>query len=150
MENLLQRAIVPKLVTALRSLSVDPQVTTEDDTRLFSAVMAWYKLLPSIHVISLLEGEFFPRWLQVLSHWMASESPDLTEVTQWYLGWKSLVPEQILLEDDVALYFSHALEIMNHWLSGSEGTISILPQGAKPSTGYIEVTEQIFCFQFNG
>ena len=142
MDNLLQRAIVPKLVACVRALPLDPQNTTAEHTKLFCSVLSWFKMVPSLHMVCILEGEFFPRWLQILSSWLSSESPDYSEITQWYLGWKSLLPEEMLADDRIALYFNHALELMQHALSGRESSLSILPAGIPTSTSYFEVVER--------
>jgi tuftelin-interacting protein 11 len=141
MDNLLQRAIVPKLVSATRALTVDPQSTTPAHTQLFSAILAWYRLVPSLHMVSMLEGEFFPRWLQILSFWLATAAADLSEISQWYIGWKSLFPEEMLANDRIAAYFNHALELMQHSLSGAEGTLDVLP-GVAAGGSYFEVVER--------
>ena len=40
----------------------DPQ---RQEVELFLAVTAWEAMLPEAHFVALLEGEFFPKWLQV-------------------------------------------------------------------------------------
>ncbi|CAM9318795.1 unnamed protein product [Ectocarpus fasciculatus] len=142
MDNLLQRAIVPKLVSSVRALPLDPQNTTAEHTKLFCSVLRWFKMVPSLHMVSILEGEFFPRWLQILSSWLSSESPEYSEITQWYLGWKSLLPEEMLADERVALYFNHALELMQHVLSGGECSLSVLPVGIPTSSSYFEVVDR--------
>ena len=42
--------------------------------------MKWDKLMPHLHMVCLLEGEFFPRWLAVLIHWLQND-PDFEEVS---------------------------------------------------------------------
>jgi hypothetical protein len=37
---------------------------------------------------------FFPKWHAVLHAWL-SAAPNFDEVTRWYLGWKSLFPEEV-------------------------------------------------------
>lgn len=142
MDNLLQRSVVPKLVSCISGLPLDPQNTTAEHTKLFSSVLKWFKLVPSIHMISIMEGEFFPRWLQILSSWLTSEAPDFSEITQWYLGWKSLFPEEMLADDGIAVYFNHALELMQHTLGGSGASMPIMPSGVPVGCSYFEVFER--------
>jgi tuftelin-interacting protein 11 len=59
MDKFLSRVIIPKLVAALRGLSINPQ---SQDISAFNAVMAWYGVLPDIHIVSLFRGEFFSKW----------------------------------------------------------------------------------------
>ena len=61
MDKFLSRVIIPKLVVALRSLSINPQ---SQDIRAFNAVMVWYGVVPDIHIVSLFRGEFFSKWLR--------------------------------------------------------------------------------------
>jgi tuftelin-interacting protein 11 len=154
MNNLILRAVVPKLVSSMRSIPIDPANTTAEHTQLFSAIMTWHDLVPRVHFVSILEGEFFPRWLHILRLWMASESPDFEEVTQWYLGWKSLIPDALESDEVVSGYFHYALDIMQHVLAvvtagASEGTAisdSIssvpLPSNLIMATDYFEVLQR--------
>lgn len=119
MDNLILRSVVPKLVTSMRDVRLDPQNTTKNDTDLFEAIMLWHQLVPRLHFICLLEGEFFPRWLQILGYWLSS-APDLDEVTQWYIGWKTLFPEDVISDDTISKYFNYALELMEKALSISD------------------------------
>ena len=119
LDNLILRSIVPKLVTSMRDVKFDPQNTTKEDTDLFEAIMSWHQLVPRLHFVCLLEGEFFPRWLQILGYWL-SNAPDFDEVTQWYLGWKSLFPEDVILDETVSKFFNYALELMERALSLSD------------------------------
>ena len=45
----------------------------------------------------LLDKFFFPKWLQVLALWL-NHSPNYDQVTNWYMGWKSMLSEKILAE----------------------------------------------------
>lgn len=142
MDNLIQRAIVPKLVSAIRGIPLDPLQTTAEHTKLFSAVISWYKLVPRIHMLCILEGEFFPRWLQILCSWLTSESPDFSEISDWYVGWKSLLPAEMLSDESIALYFNHALEVMQHVLNGDNSSITVLPHGVVDDGTYFSAVER--------
>ena len=45
---------------------------------------------------------FFPKWHAVLHAWL-SAAPNFDEVTRWYLGWKSLFPEEVRARDGLPL-----------------------------------------------
>lgn len=62
--------------------------------------------------VSLLEQYFFPQWHAVLRHWLAN-SPNYDEVTRWYLGWKSLFPQDLLDHERVRAQMGAALNLMN-------------------------------------
>ena len=63
-------------------------------------VMSWKEIIPSHNMIVMLEKTFFPKWLQVLSAWL-NNNPDYDEVTKWYLGWKSMIPEEFLAHQSI-------------------------------------------------
>lgn len=75
-------------------------------------------MIPVHHFVSLLEGEFFSKWLQVLFSWLAN-GPDYEEVSRWYLGWKKMIPPEILNHDRIRTQFNIALEAMNKAVTGS-------------------------------
>jgi len=66
----------------------------------WSWVMTWLDMVPHTHMVSMLERSFFSRWLNVLSNWLSS-NPDYDEVTKWYMGWKSMFPEQLLIDPTI-------------------------------------------------
>ena len=48
----------------------------------FEWVMAWKDMIGPHHYANMLEKNFFPKWLQVLSSWLAN-NPNYDEVTEW-------------------------------------------------------------------
>ena len=61
-------------------------------TDAWNYVMTWLDMMPIPAMVAVLEKSFFPRWHQVLCSWLAS-NPDYEEVTTWYTGWKTIIPE---------------------------------------------------------
>ncbi|CAM9140343.1 unnamed protein product [Chrysoparadoxa australica] len=107
---LLSKAIIPKLALTLsQTLVINP---AKQDLDPFLAVMEWQRLLPQMHIASLMEGEFFPKWLKVLHHWLTSEGSDFAEVAGWYQSWKSLFPADLQEDSAVAAKFAQALKMM--------------------------------------
>lgn len=45
----------------------------------FNSLMLWADLIPAMYFTSILEGEFFPKWLTVLHSWL-SHTADYAEV----------------------------------------------------------------------
>ncbi|KAJ7548947.1 hypothetical protein O6H91_07G034300 [Diphasiastrum complanatum] len=133
-EQLLVRSIVPKLMSALQELVVNP---AHQQLEPFNWVMAWAKVLPIHHMAGMLEAGFFPKWQQVLYHWLCC-NPNFDEVTQWYLGWKSLLPAELLANERIRRQLNVALEMMNQAV---EGTPVVQP-GARENVSYLRVTEQ--------
>ena len=46
--------------------------------------MAWKDMLGAHHYASMLEKSFFPKWVQVLSTWLAN-NPNFDEITKWWV-----------------------------------------------------------------
>ena len=61
MERFLVRVIVPKLLSALRRVVINPQ---NQDLTSFNSVLAWWGVIPHIHFVGLFRGEFFSKWLR--------------------------------------------------------------------------------------
>lgn len=129
-EQLLLRSIVPRLAYALQELVVNPAHQVLEP---FEWVLRWHNVVPTKHLVALLETGFFPAWHQVLHHWL-SNSPDYDEVTRWYLGWKSLFPQDLLDHERVRSLFNYALNLMNSAVDGAPlPAYNVQPQ--VPSTG---------------
>lgn len=77
-------------------------------------VMAWQDMIPETCMVTLLEKNFFPKWLQVLFTWL-THSPNYEEVTKWYTGWKSMLPPSLVVHPIIkgmllyVLLFIHTL-----------------------------------------
>jgi tuftelin-interacting protein 11 len=52
----------------------------QQDLRPLQWVLQWRGLLSPFHLHSLLEGEFFPKWMHVLYAWLAAPGADFSEV----------------------------------------------------------------------
>ncbi|XP_024545504.1 septin and tuftelin-interacting protein 1 homolog 1 [Selaginella moellendorffii] len=114
-EQLLARNIVPKLKVALEQLEINP---AQQRLEPFSWVMAWAPVMPLRLMIRMLEEKFFPKWHHALFAWLGS-NPDFDEVTQWYQGWKSVLPAELLANDRVRWQLNGALEMMNQAVEGA-------------------------------
>ncbi|CAM9593985.1 unnamed protein product, partial [Laminaria digitata] len=77
MEALLDKCIAPKLVAGLRkTLVINP---SNQDMAPFNMLMMWADLIPPLYMTSILDVEFFPKWLTVLHRWLSSTA-DYAEV----------------------------------------------------------------------
>jgi tuftelin-interacting protein 11 len=128
--------IVPKLALCLQEFIINPHQQQLDA---WDWVMEWQDLLPVSTMTSLLDNHFFPKWLQVLSTWL-SHSPNYEEVTQWYVGWKNLVPKHLIQVPSVRDQFNRALDLMNRAVSIS-GAQTFQP-GAREHVAYLASVER--------
>lgn len=83
-------------------------------------VMAWQDMIPEPCMVTLLEKNFFPKWLQVLYTWL-THNPNYEEVTKWYTGWKSMLPASLLVHPIIKgtylnsfFFFEHSLICIIH------------------------------------
>ncbi|KAL3695106.1 hypothetical protein R1sor_008757 [Riccia sorocarpa] len=133
-EQLLVRSIIPKLMYALQQLVVNPANQQLDP---FNWVMAWATAVPIHHMAGMLEAGFFPQWQQVLYQWLCA-NPNFDEVTQWYLGWKSLFPTELLANERIRRQLNVALAMMKQAVEGAP----VVQPGARENVSYLQVTEQ--------
>ncbi len=82
--------------------------------------MQWGNLLNAKVFIHLWVEYFFPKWLSILHLWL-TQSPNYNEITEWYLSWKNLFPEELLKQPMISAQFNKALEMMNQSSSGNLG-----------------------------
>ncbi|KAK3280272.1 hypothetical protein CYMTET_11885 [Cymbomonas tetramitiformis] len=124
-EQLLVRSILPKLQWAMQELVINPRDQHLDQ---FNWVLAWKDAAPVHHLVNILETIFFPKFQQVLYTWLTGGTPNYDEVTQWYLGWKSMIPENLLAHERVRHCLNSALDMMNQSVAGA----APMPQPAPP------------------
>jgi tuftelin-interacting protein 11 len=133
-EQLLVRSIIPKLIGALQELVINPQ---SQQLQPFHWVMEWAAAIPIHHMAAMLEAVFFPKWHQVLYHWLCS-SPDLVEVTEWYLGWKSQLTDDLRANERIRAQLQIALDMMDKALQG----MAVVPPGARENVSYLRTNER--------
>jgi tuftelin-interacting protein 11 len=121
-DNLIVKAIVPRLAHAMQRKEFKVLPRTQD-VAVFHSVMSWHGVIPNLHLVSILAGEFFPQWLIVLRKWLLSGfgaskvEVDFSEISQWYSDWKALFPEALLKEESVESALSLALNLMQTCLA---------------------------------
>lgn len=114
-DNFIGQAIIPRFIDALRhKFEVNPNNQLLD---VLHGVILWRKVLSNNQISFILAGEFFPKWLNTLYQWLSTLNPDLEEVVEWYVGWKSFLSSDLLGSDPFLLRnFNLALEMMNDYL----------------------------------
>jgi tuftelin-interacting protein 11 len=138
--GLLARAIIPKLVYALREMEINP---ANQDLSALQNTFIWFDHMSNEMFGKLLETEFFPKWLQILELWMSSPGDNYSEVTTWYQSWKDLFPTHIQNLRHVKNGFRKALDFMNTGISNKVYTKTFVKHMAVPRhSSFKEILEQ--------
>ncbi|XP_026199995.1 tuftelin-interacting protein 11 [Anabas testudineus] len=141
-EAFMVKNIIPKLALCLEELVINPH---QQQMEPFHWVMDWEGMLSPSSLVSLLDKNFFPKWLQVLCSWL-SNSPNYEEITKWYLGWKSMFSDILLAQPLIKEKFNEALDIMNRAVSSGIG--GYMQPGARENIAYLTQTERRKDFQY--
>ncbi|KAJ8554027.1 hypothetical protein K7X08_024705 [Anisodus acutangulus] len=102
----------------------------------FYWVRTWATAAPIHHMIRVMDI-FFSKWQEFLYHWLHS-SPNFEVVTEWYLGWKELLPHELLENEHVQYRLSLVLCMMNQAVEGLE----VVQPGVSENISYLGVLEQ--------
>lgn len=133
-EQLMRKFIVPKLQLVLQDFQVNP---ADQKLEQFYWVTSWVSALPTHLMVDMLEKLFFPKWLQVLYHWLCA-SPNFGEVMKWYTGWKDLLPKELEANENIRYQFNIALDMMNRAAEGMD----VVQPGLKENISYLRALEQ--------
>ncbi|XP_071741880.1 septin and tuftelin-interacting protein 1 homolog 1 [Rutidosis leptorrhynchoides] len=132
-EQTMVRFIIPKLLGVMHEFQVNPADQKLDQ---FYWVMRWADVIPVHHMIHIMDV-FFNKWQEVLYHWLCSK-PNFQEVTSWFLGWKDLIPCELLSNEHIRLRLNTGLEMMNQAVEG----IEVVQPGVRENISYLKAREQ--------
>ncbi|KAL3648963.1 hypothetical protein CASFOL_005366 [Castilleja foliolosa] len=132
-EQLMVRYIIPKLLTVMHELPINPANQNLDQ---FYWVRTWVTAIPTHHMLQLMDI-FFTKWQEVLYHWLCSK-PNFEEVTKWYLGWKEQLPPELQANEHIRFRLNIGLDMMNQAVEGME----VAPPGLRENISYLRVREQ--------
>ena len=91
-QGLVSRHVLPHLEHCLTTkLTINP---AEQDVQPFIRVLSWTKVLSIEELSGLLLRHFFPVWLRTLERWV-DQRPNFNELSCWYMGWKTLLQDQV-------------------------------------------------------
>jgi len=127
------RCNIPKLLEVMHRFQINPANQKLDE---FYWVRTWATVIPVHHMLHLMDL-FFNKWQEVLYHWLCSR-PNFEEVTQWYLGWKELIPPELLANEHIRYRLNLGLDMMNQAVEGME----VAQPGLKENISYLRVLEQ--------
>ncbi|CAH9072242.1 unnamed protein product [Cuscuta europaea] len=132
-EKLMARFIVPKLLAVMHEFQVNPANQNLDQ---FYWVRTWATDVPIHHMVQLFDI-FFNKWLEVLYHWLCS-NPKFEEVTKWFLGWKEILPPEVVAHEHIRDRINVALGMMSQAAEGLE----VIQPGLRENISYLRVLEQ--------
>ncbi|PWA61434.1 hypothetical protein CTI12_AA168190 [Artemisia annua] len=112
-EQMMISCIAPKLLVVMRELEINP---ADQKLEHFYWVQTWVGLIPVDHMLHIMDV-FFDKWQMALYKWLCS-NPNYQEVNDWFVGWRSLIPSELLSTERVRCQLKVGLDMMNQAVEG--------------------------------
>ncbi|KFD61936.1 hypothetical protein M514_07688 [Trichuris suis] len=135
MSSFLNQHVLPKLELCLQGMVINPANQQLDA---WYNVMEWLDMIHPSTIASALVRHFFPKWHQALHMWLTCPQPNLSEISNWYTGWKSLFNEDLLSFSSIRDQFTFGLNLMNSALSGQLKRDNFIPMPIRPPRHPVE------------
>ncbi|PWA62889.1 GC-rich sequence DNA-binding factor domain-containing protein [Artemisia annua] len=114
-EQMMINCIAPKLLVVMSELEINP---ADQKLEHFYWVQTWVGLIPVDHMLQIMDV-FFDKWQMALYQWLCS-NPNYQEVNDWFVGWRNLIPSEILSTERVRCQLKVGLDMMNQAVEGFE------------------------------
>lgn len=110
------RYIVPKLLDAMYKFQINPADQKLDQ---FYWVQTWASVIPIHHMLHIMDV-FFQKWHEALYQWLLCSKTNYQAVANWFVGWKNLIPSELLSNEHIRCQLKVALDMMNQAAEGLE------------------------------
>ncbi|KAJ3127529.1 hypothetical protein HK098_006207 [Nowakowskiella sp. JEL0407] len=143
--NFKQRTLLPRLITILRTLKINP---ANQEIKPLTFVLKCEPLINRGEMIHLLETEMFTKWHDTLWTWLTNQNADYKEITMWFSIWKGLFPKDLLdpasegSDEGLDRQFKFALGMMNtamNWKKSGSKSVPQMPQKLTPTAELFEI-----------
>lgn len=124
---LLVRHVSPRVAEQLDAQELNP---ARQSTTAVRAALRWLPVLGPDRLGGLLAEHFFPRWAAVLRRWLRQPAVELLEVERWYVGWRSVLPAELLTERHTRAGLDLALDAINERLAATPAAAGGAPAAA--------------------
>uniref|UniRef100_A0A1I7Z414 RGS domain-containing protein n=1 Tax=Steinernema glaseri TaxID=37863 RepID=A0A1I7Z414_9BILA len=112
--------VIADLTTSLKTISFDIwRDYDKDELRTMKSLMEEGKLQED-HAAQLLFMYFFPKFHRMLAHLLSAKHHKKADIAEWYIYWKSRIPEVLLTRIDVKDQLLTALRSMHTFLLNSK------------------------------
>ncbi|KAF2706377.1 hypothetical protein K504DRAFT_505324 [Pleomassaria siparia CBS 279.74] len=116
LDRLACQVLLPKLASLIRDqLVINP---VDQELEIIETFFKFENTFKPEVLAEVLAQHFFPQFDSILFQWLTS-SPNYSEISQWYVWWKSLFSDAIARQPSIQKAFEASLSRINRALDGS-------------------------------